>query len=86
LREIRRSFARNAVALQFEGGDGILQDSALVANVRNSGDDTEVLLAAGGNPQVLLRRLVDSGAVVHKFQLVEPSLHDIFIDKVRENA
>jgi|SRR5215813_12802577 len=86
LREIRRSFARNAVALQFEGGDGVLQDTNLVANVNQNGDDTEVLLAAGANPQLLLRRIVDSGAVVHKFQLVEPSLHDIFIDKVRENA
>src|SRR5438876_366005 len=34
LREIRRSFSRNAVALQFAGGDGSLNDSSLVANVR----------------------------------------------------
>src|SRR5215831_21050947 len=46
LREIRRSFARNAVALQVEGGDGLLQDTNLVANVNQNGDDTEVLLAA----------------------------------------
>src|SRR5213594_3328764 len=32
LREIRRSFARHAVALQFEGGDGIINDPDLVAN------------------------------------------------------
>jgi len=28
--------------------------------------------------------LVEAGAVVNKFELVEPSLHDIFIEKVRE--
>ena len=84
LREIRRSFARNAVALQFEGGDGLLNDTSLVANVRQNGDDTEVLLAPDANPQTLLKRLVQAGAVVNKFELIQPSLHDIFIAKVRE--
>jgi len=86
LREIRRSFARNAVALQLEGADGVLNDPALVANVRKNGDDTEVLLAPGADAQLLLKRLVENGAVVNKFELAEPSLHDIFIEKVREGA
>jgi len=86
LREIRRSFSRNAVALQFQGGDGLLNDPALVANIRQHGDDTEVLLVPGASPQELLRRLVDAHVAVTKFELVEPSLHDIFIEKVREVA
>jgi ABC-2 type transport system ATP-binding protein len=86
LREIRRSFSRNAVALQFEGGEGLLNDPELVASIRQNGEDTEVLLVPGANPQQLLRRLVDSGAAVKRFELVEPSLHDIFIEKVREVA
>src|SRR5258707_1126182 len=86
LREIKRSFSRNAVALQFEGGDGLLNEPALVENIRQHGDDTEVLLAPGASPQTLLKRLVESGVNVSKFELVEPSLHDIFIEKVREAA
>ena len=86
LRELRRSFSRDAVALQFEGGDGVLNDVTLVANQRQKGDDTEVLLAAGANPQLLLKRLVESGAVIRRFELVEPTLHDIFIEKVKETA
>src|SRR5436190_1957287 len=84
LREIRRSFSRNAVALQFAGGDGLLNDSSLVANVRQHDEEFEVLMAPGASPQALLKRLVDSGAVATKFELVEPTLHDIFIEKVRE--
>ncbi|HEV8587408.1 MAG TPA: ABC transporter ATP-binding protein [Pyrinomonadaceae bacterium] len=84
LREIRHSFSRNAVALQVVGGDGLLGDASLVAHVRQNGDDTEVLLAPGADAQTLLKRLVESGAVVNKFELAEPSLHDIFIEKVRE--
>jgi ABC-2 type transport system ATP-binding protein len=85
LREIKRSFSRNAVALQFEG-DGLLNDPALVANIRQKGEETEVLLVPGASPQTLLKRLVESGVNVSKFELVEPSLHDIFIEKAREAA
>jgi len=86
LREIRRSFARNAVALRLEGSDGVLNDPELVASIRPVGEEFEALLAPGANPQVLLKRLVDAGVPVSKFELVEPSLHDIFIEKVREAA
>jgi ABC-2 type transport system ATP-binding protein len=86
LREIRRSESRNAVALRFEGNDGLLEDPALVLNVRQVGEDLEVLLAEGVSPQTLLKRLVDADTVVTKFELVEPSLHDIFIAKVKETS
>lgn len=85
LRELRRSFSRNAVELQITGGDDVLDDASLVANVRENGDDREVLLAPGADAQTLLQRLVASGAVINKFELAEPSLHDIFIAKVRES-
>lgn len=86
LREIRRSFSRNAVALRLEGNDGLLRDPELVTNVRQVGDDVEVLLVPGLSPQTLLKRLIDAGTVVTKFELVEPNLHDIFIAKVKETA
>jgi len=86
LRQIRRSFSRNAVALQFEGGDDLLNHPELVANIRQNGDEFEVLLVPGASPQALLKRLVDAGVLITKFELVEPSLHDVFIEKVREAA
>ncbi len=85
LREIRRSFALNAVAVRFEGVDRFPDDGE-VANVREVGEEFEVLLNPGANPQALLKRLVDSGVAICKFELVEPSLHDIFVQKVREAA
>src|SRR5499427_2837885 len=49
LREIRRSFARNAVALRFEGSDGVLNDPELVASIRPVGEEFEALLQPGAN-------------------------------------
>jgi ABC-2 type transport system ATP-binding protein len=85
LREIRSSFGRNAVALRYEGGDGVLEDRSLVSKIQHSVDEAEVLLAEGANAQTLLKRLIDSGATIGKFEMVEPSLNDIFIAKITEN-
>ena len=85
LREIKRSFGRNAVALRIEEGDQTaLQDTSLVAKLVHRSDEMEALLAEGADAQALLRRLVAAGARVTKFELVEPSLHDIFITRVDE--
>src|SRR5947207_13749509 len=86
LREVRRSFAQNVVALRVEGADGLLNDPEVITNVRQNGDDTEVLLTAEASPQVLLKRLVDANVKIAKFELVEPTLHDIFVAKVKESA
>jgi ABC-2 type transport system ATP-binding protein len=82
IREVKSGFGRNAVALRHTGGDGVLDDPALVASVERHADSVEALLAPGADPQELLRRLLAAGAQVTRFELVEPSLHDIFIEKV----
>jgi ABC-2 type transport system ATP-binding protein len=84
LREIKSSFGRNSVALRMEGGEGVLADPSLVAKVEHHSDETEALLAEGADAQSLLQRLMAAGANVSKFELVEPSLNDIFIAKVGE--
>jgi ABC-2 type transport system ATP-binding protein len=86
LREIKSSFGRNSVAVRCEGGDGVLDDPALVSKVVHHADETQALLAQGADAQVLLRRLIESGARIGKFEMIEPSLNDIFITKVTEHA
>jgi len=85
LREIKRAFRRNAVALRAEGAERVLDDQELVARVVSRDEHLEVVLQEGASPQELLRRLVQSGAVVTKFEQIEPSLREIFISKVSES-
>ena len=85
LREIKHSFGRNAVALRYTGGDGVLEDRSLVAKVEHHSDEVEALLAEGADAQDLLQRMLASGSRILKFELIEPSLHDIFIEKVGGN-
>jgi len=85
LRELKSSFGRNSVAVRCEGGDGVLDDPSLVSKVVRHVDEVQALLAPGANAQTLLHRLVESGATIGKFEMVEPSLNDIFITKVTEH-
>ena len=86
LREIKSSFGRNAVAVRATGGDGVLDDPTLVSKVVHHSDEAQALLAPGADAQVLLKQLINSGATIEKFEMVEPSLNDIFITKVTEHA
>lgn len=84
LREVKESYGKNLIALRAAGGEAVLQDRSLVAKVTEHADEKEVELAAGADSQLLLKRLIENGAVITRFEEVEPSLNDIFIEKVRE--
>ncbi|HYP51332.1 MAG TPA: DUF4162 domain-containing protein, partial [Pyrinomonadaceae bacterium] len=84
LREVKSSFTRNLVAIRVIGENGVLNDKDLVAKVIEHSDELEILLQENANPQILLKKLIESGATITKFELIEPSLNDIFIEKVGE--
>ncbi|MGH7623261.1 MAG: DUF4162 domain-containing protein, partial [Gemmatimonadaceae bacterium] len=65
-----------------DGVSAVLDDRTLVQRIDDSNRTAEIELAPNANAQTLLRRLIDAGAVVERFELVQPSLHRIFLDKV----
>ena len=82
----QQSGPRN-VALSVAGGaqNGIgelLRDPQLVKKVDDTNNYFELEMAPGADPQVLLRRLVESGAHIERFELMQPSLHQIFLQRV----
>ena len=82
LREVKSSFGRNAVALRVNGAADVLNDRSLVSQLQTSSDEVEAVLAEGIDSQELLQRILATGARITKFELVEPSLRDIFISEV----
>jgi len=82
LRQIKRGFGRRAIALDGENYDGLLADATLVKDVVRFPDHIEVQLQDGADAQTLLHRLIAAGARVNRFELVEPSLNEIFIESV----
>ena len=86
IREVKRSFSRNAVALRLVGGENVLEDRNLISQIKRNSDGIEVLLAEGATAQSLLKELMAAEATIERFEMIEPSLHDIFIEKVTESA
>lgn len=84
IREVKRAFSRNAVALRLQGGDNVLDDRLLVKKIERHSDGAEVLLAEGTSAQDLLKQLIAAGAKIERFEMIEPSLNSIFIEKVSE--
>jgi ABC-2 type transport system ATP-binding protein len=82
LREIKASYGDNMIAFRGTGADGVLFDRSLISRVVTHSDEQELHLADGADAQQVLHRIVAAGAAVSKFEQVEPSLNDIFIEQV----
>lgn len=78
LREIKRRERRDVVAVGFEGDDGWLR-SPEILSTEAVGDDLHLLLVEGTDPQTILRRCLEAGADIRRFERVQPRLHEIFV-------
>jgi ABC-2 type transport system ATP-binding protein len=84
MREVKSRYERNRVVIEFEGDDSFLKQEA-VAECKRYAGRAELKLKDGADSQALLREAV-AKARIHKFELVEPSLEEIFIQTVGGKA
>lgn len=86
IRAIKRTFLNEMselkIALEAEDYAGVLEDQALVKSVSANNHHVEVTLHEGINPQALLHQLVAAGVALNRFEILEPSLNEIFIESV----
>src|SRR2546423_7064905 len=83
LKDVKRSFGRNTVILDFEGDDSFLSDDLVKRHTRFA-SHSEILLQDAADSQEILRRAVAAGVRVNHFELVEPSLNEIFKESVKK--
>ena len=84
LREIKGSYERNHVIVEFEGSSDFL-NSGEIAEAKNFSGHAEIRLKEHGNAQKLLHEAVRV-ATIYRFELIEPSLEEIFIQTVGGKA
>lgn len=82
VREIKESYGMNLIAFRGSNAGAVINDTALVEKIITHADEQELHLASGVEPSRVLRALIDAGADVNKFEVTEPSLNDIFIEKI----
>ena len=81
LSQIKSRFGKNSVMVEFDGDGSFLQGLPGVARVDDYGQYREVRLQDGADPQALLRAAVER-VRVRRFEIMEPTLHNIFIEQV----
>ncbi len=84
MREIKSRYERNHVIVEFEGSADFLK-SEEIAEANNYSGHAEIKLKPHGDAQKLLHEAA-AGATIYRFELVEPSLEEIFIQTVGGKA
>jgi ABC-2 type transport system ATP-binding protein len=85
--DVKREAGTRVVALSVAGEARdaiapILADRTLVARADDQNRYYEIELAPGADAQALLQRVIATGAAIQRFELVQPSLHQIFLERV----
>ena len=78
LKELKAAERKGVVAVEFLGTDRWIHGPEVDRVERRNGVQ-HLMLHDGADHQAILRRAVESGAQILRFDLVEPRLHEIFV-------
>ncbi len=87
VQDVKSEHGIRNVAVALDGGSrdavlAALADRTLVSRYDDQNQYFEVELAPNADAQNLLQRMVRGGARLSRFELIQPSLHQIFLDRV----
>jgi ABC-2 type transport system ATP-binding protein len=82
VREVKSRYPRNRVQMVFRGSDAFLRRQGVV-DAKNYAGIAEITLESPEYAQPLLADAMASGVEVTRFEVMEPSLEEIFIEAVK---
>jgi ABC-2 type transport system ATP-binding protein len=81
LSEVKNGNGRRFVQIDYEGDGACLADNPLIDSMNDYGNHAELRLKPGADAQELLRTAAHAMRVI-RFQVMDPSLEQIFIDQI----
>src|SRR5687768_8143220 len=81
VKEVKSRHGKNTIVLAFEGDGSFIASLPGVLKVSDFGRYVEVRMADGADAQAILRAASER-LRLSRFEVVEPSLHDIFVERV----
>jgi ABC-2 type transport system ATP-binding protein len=85
VREIKSRYPRNRVDIIFDGDAGFL-DHPTIESAKNYSGHAEIKLNDGASAQHLLAAAIENGTHINHFEVMEPTLEEIFIEAVGGKA
>jgi ABC-2 type transport system ATP-binding protein len=83
--EVKKRHGRNNLVLAFEGDGAFLAGLPEVKKLQDFGRYVEIQMHDGADPQAILKSASER-LRLSRFEIVEPSLHDIFVERVTAHA
>lgn len=87
LRDVKKQYGRDTIVLEFEGDLKVDEtfagfDFNILSKTLNR---MEVRVPGLIDPNVIVRRIIEAGVMLIRFELIEPLLDEIFKDKVKRD-
>ncbi len=83
--EVKAGHGKNTLVLAFDGDGSFLGSLPGVAKVSDFGQYVEIRMSDGADPQALLNEAA-ARLRIRRFEIVVPSLHDIFVETVKTHG
>ena len=84
LREIKSGYGRTRLAVNTSPETAAAAEALGLSAVETRADYTEYKISGEAAAEAFLRRLLESGVYPTRYEILEPSLHEIFLDCVGE--
>jgi ABC-2 type transport system ATP-binding protein len=85
MREVKSRYPANRVHVAFTG-DATFLEHSVIASFEHFGDTAEIVLKDAADAQLVLHQAVARGTQITRFEVMEPTLEEIFIETVGENV
>lgn len=84
LKEIKKSYGRNHLFIKCEGDiEDLIKETGMEV-LNDNMEYMELMVSSEKDAQELLRKIVERNIPIIRFELREPTLHEIFIERVGE--
>jgi len=84
LEQIKRNFSKNTITMKYQGNSDIFKNSDDILKYNDYGNYVEIELRENVDPQSFLKNIIDN-INIQKFEIMEPSLNQIFIESVKKS-
>ena len=85
MKAIKGRYPANRLHVQFSGDAGFLEHPA-IASTKNYSGLSEIILADPSATQSILAQAISRGTNITRFEVLEPTLEEIFIETVGEHV
>ena len=79
--EVKKGTGRRHVSIAFDGPRDFLDNPGIIQSLTDQGRHVEITLEPDGDPQELLKAAVADGVRIERFQVAEPTLREIFLER-----